>query len=105
LCVDGKEAQLVFIDHAHTDMSVRNMGQKKERERGGDRWRGGQTERQREREAGSQRTGRWRDRHVGKKYGSKEREVGRQMESGRDCVMERVCDREMEKQRYVEIKR
>ncbi len=45
MCVDGKEAQLVFIDHAHTDMSVRNMGRKKERE--GDRWRVGEKERQR----------------------------------------------------------
>jgi hypothetical protein len=25
LCVDGKEAQLVFIDHAYTDMSVRQF--------------------------------------------------------------------------------
>ncbi len=50
------------------DMSVRNMGQKEERE--GDRRREGGKERKREREAGNQRTGRWRDRHVGKKYGT-----------------------------------
>ena len=23
VCVDGKEAQMVFIDHAHSDMAVR----------------------------------------------------------------------------------
>ena len=25
VCVDGKESQLVFIDHAHTDMSVSSL--------------------------------------------------------------------------------
>ena len=29
VCVDGKEAQMVFIDHAHSDMAVSTLSRKK----------------------------------------------------------------------------
>jgi hypothetical protein len=52
------------------DMSVRNMVQKKERERETE----GGRKRRRGREVERERVGSLRDRHVGKKYGTKERE-------------------------------